>query len=146
MTVLCHVEHMSPGVAHQHSPCGERSSNTGAAAWGSKNGSQSNGAVLGWLQLIFQSFSPWQDYDKARVKRNVLGFFFWVGGGKYLTYNVVLVSGVQQRDSAIHINTYSFHLGFFIYRILNIVSVIYSQTLSFMYLIYNSLYLLIPNP
>ena len=67
-----------------------------------------------------------------------------------MIYKVVLGSGVQKSDSEIYIYTHSY-IFFFIffsikvfYRILQ-YPVLYNRTLLFIYFIYNSLFLLIPN-
>ena len=64
-----------------------------------------------------------------------------------LVYNVVLISGVQQSDSVIHICTF-FFIFFSVmvhHRILNIVPCAISRTLLFIHSLCNSLHLLIPN-
>ena len=66
-----------------------------------------------------------------------------------LIYNIVLVSGVQQSDSVIHVFFRLFSIiGY--YKTLNTVPVLYSKSLLFIYLMYNSFFkpvlLLIPPP
>ena len=62
-----------------------------------------------------------------------------------MIYNVVLVSGVQQSDSVIHIAIIFqilFHTGYI--RILIEFPVLYSRSLLITYFIYSSVYMLIP--
>ena len=64
--------------------------------------------------------------------------FFFIE--EYLIYSVVLVSVVQQSDSAIHIYVFFFVIDY--YKIVNVVPVLYSRTLLFICFIYSSVYLL----
>ena len=74
----------------------------------------------------------------------MLYFFFFSNFTKiYLIYNIVLVSGVQQSDSVIHIYMYiSGYFSLVYYKILNIVSVLHTKLL-FTYFFICSVYLLI---
>ena len=85
-------------------------------------------------------------------------FFFLIE--VQLIYSVVLVSGVQQIDSVLYVYIYTHiymyvHIHIYIlfrsfsimvyYKVLNIVPVLYNRTLLFIYFIYSSVYILIPN-
>ena len=66
-----------------------------------------------------------------------------------MIYNIVLISSVQQSEAIIHIYTHTFIVIFFsmmaCHRMWNIVPWAISRTLLFIYPIYTSLHLLIPN-
>ena len=64
-----------------------------------------------------------------------------------LICNVVLISSVEQRDSVVHIHQFFFQLFSLIsyYKISGIIPGLYSRSLSFIYFIISSVYLLIPN-
>ena len=65
-----------------------------------------------------------------------------------LIYNIVLVSGVQQGYSVIHIHTSIFFHILFPYRLLQNIeySSLYSRSLLITCFIYSKVYMLIPNP
>ena len=69
-----------------------------------------------------------------------------------LIYNVVFISAVKQSVSVVYIYKYTYIYSFFrffsiigYYKILNIVPWLYSRSLLFIYFIFSSVYLLIPN-
>ena len=128
------------------------------------------------LSLISITENPYGHHFQRRNKNNVdLKFYFCIFITISITfspnsfflkkievqliYNVVLVSGVQQSDSVIHIYVYVYiyiYIYIYIYVLFQIIfpyrllqeiefSGLYSRSLLIIYFVYNSVYLLIPN-